>query len=149
MFRTLFWSFKKSARLRKIARTLTPKPDGGESLLRVFAESGFDAVTPRLNEVGEGKKQLFALVRDDSVTSKMLEDHDLSDDDLDKLYDKLVRNGAGMFKRGHWIPASSLVYAQTLDFVLRHKDDDDDKFGNVCGRLWQYFSDNETGEIEE
>ena len=149
MFGTLFWFFKKSLRLKKIARILTPKPDGGESFMRTFAEGGFKAITPRLKEVERGKKELFALVRDDPVTSAMLLNHNVSDTDLDKLYNKLVRDGGGILTKGHWIPASSLAYGQTLDFVLKHKDDNDEQFGKVCSRLWQYFSENETGEIEE
>jgi hypothetical protein len=149
MFGTLFWFFKKSARLKKITSILTPEPDGGESFMRAFAEGGFDAITPRLKEVERGKKELLALVRDDPVTSAMLLEHNVSDTDLDKLYDKLVRDGAGIFTKGHWIPASTLAYGQTLDFVLKHKDDDHEQFRKVCSRLWQYFSDNETGEIEE
>ncbi|MFH0964567.1 MAG: hypothetical protein V2A58_11235 [Planctomycetota bacterium] len=145
----LFWSFKKSARLLKIARILTPEPDGGESLMGALAKGGFDGISPRMNQIENGEKQLFALVRDDPVTSKMLQEHGLSDDDLDKLYWKLVGGGAGVFAKGHWIPASSLAYGQTLEYVLRHKEDDHDRFRKVCYRLRQYFSENETGEIEE
>ena len=149
MIRNLLCSSKKTAGLQKIAPILTPKPDGGESLMRALAEGGFDAITPRLEQVEDGKKQLFALLRDDPVTGKMLKQNGLTDSDLDELYGKLVRNGAGFFTRGHWIPASSLAFSQTLEFVLRHKGDDHDKFRKVCARLWQYFSNNETGDIEE
>jgi hypothetical protein len=51
-------------------------------------------------------------------------------------------------KKGHWIPASALVYGPTLRFVLRHKDDDSEVLRKVCYRLCQYFSANETGEIK-
>jgi hypothetical protein len=126
-----------------------PEPDSAESHIQHLAEGGLDAIKPRLMEVERGKKELFALIRDDPVTGAMLLEHNISDVDLDKLYDKLVRNAAGIFTKGHWIPASSLAYGQTLSFVLKHKNDDHEKFRNICSRLWQYFSQNETGEIQE
>ena len=55
---------------------------------------------------------------------------------MNELYDKLVRDGAAIFKKGHWIPASSLAYSQTLTFVLKNKDEDHGNFGKVCYRLW-------------
>ncbi len=149
MLRTLFWSFKKSSRLRKIARKLTPQPDVGESFVRAFAEGGFEAFGPRMEQIEEGKKELFALMRQDPVVNKVLQDYGVSDDELDKIYNKLIRNGAGIFKNGHWVPASSLAYGQTLDYVLKHRNEGHEQFEKICYRLWQYFSNNETGDIEE
>jgi hypothetical protein len=148
-FAILVWSFRKSSRLRRIARILTPQPDGGESLMRTFAQGGFDAIEPRLDDVERGKKELFALLRDDPVTNAILLEHNISDSDLKELYDNLVRHGAGIFTKGHWIPASALAYGQTLGFLLKHRGDGDGQFREVCSRLWHYFSNNETGEIEE
>lgn len=63
---------------------------------------------------------------------------------------RLAREGRmPAHKRGHWIPAPSLAYGQTLDFVLKHRHDDHEQFRKVSARLWQYFSYNETGEIED
>jgi hypothetical protein len=70
MFRTLFWSLKKSGRLQKITRKLTPTPDGGESFTRAFAEGGFDAIRPRLDE--EGKKEPAVKMIMDLSCSKAL-----------------------------------------------------------------------------
>ena len=149
MIRTFLWSMKKSRRLQKIARMLTPKPDCGESLMRAFAEGGFDAIGARLDEVEEGKRQLFALVREDPDTGKVLKARGLSEADLAKLYERLVRGGAGVFTKGHWVPASSLAFGAPLDFVLRHVGDDDESFSKVCARLWHYFHYNEAGEISD
>jgi hypothetical protein len=117
--------------------------------MRAFAEGGFDAIRPKLDEVEEGIKELFTLIREDPVTSKILQDYRVDDQELDEIYNKLVCHGAGIYEKGHWIPASTLAYGQTLDYVLRHKDDGHDNFRKVCYRLWQYFSANEIGEIEE
>jgi len=149
MFRTLFWSFKKSSRLKRIGRKLTPTPDGGKSLMQDFAEGGFDAIKPRLDERKEGLRELFALVREDPVTSKLLQDYRVDDKELEELYIKLVRNGAGIYKKGHWIPASTLAFGQTLEYVLKNKDTGHDEFEKICYRLWQYFSENEYGKIED
>jgi hypothetical protein len=148
VFRTLFWSIKKSRRLQKIAVKLTPTPDGGESIIRAFTEGGFDALGPRLNDIEEGKRELFGLIREDPVTSKLLQDYEVDDKELDDLYNKLVRNGAGIYKRGHWIPASTLAFGQTLEYLLKNKDTGQDDFKKICYHLWQYFTENKTGEIE-
>jgi hypothetical protein len=148
MFHTLFWSLKKSSRLKRIARKLTPTPNGGEFFMRAFAKGGLDAITPRLDEIEEGKRELFALSREDPVTSKLLQDYRVNDKELEDLYNKLVRDGAGIYKKGHWIPASTLAFGQTLEYVLKNKDTGQDEFKTICYRLWQYFSENETREIE-
>lgn len=149
MFRALFWSLKKSSRLKRIAGKLTPTPDGGESFIQAFAKGGFEAITPRLDEIEEGKRELFALIREDPVTSKLLHDYGIDDEALDALYNRLVRGGAGIYKKGHWIPASTLAFGQTLEYLLKNKNTGQDEFKKICYRLWQYFSENETGEIED
>ena len=63
MFGALFWFLKKSSRLKGIARRPTSTPDGGESLVRTFAERGFVAITPRLDEIEEGMREFFTLIR--------------------------------------------------------------------------------------
>ncbi len=148
MLRTMIWSFKKSRRLQKISSKLAPRPDGGESFMRSFAEGGFESISPRLEQLDVGMQELFDLVRQDPVTSRLLEDFKVDDQELNNIYRRLVTHGAGIMKKGHWIPASTLVYGQTFRFVLSHRDDDSEAFRKVCFRLYQYFSSNETGEIQ-
>lgn len=87
--------------------------------------------------------------RGDTVTNKLLQDYGVDDKALDALYNKLVRCGAGIYKKGHWVPASTLAFGQTLEYLLKSKDTGQDEFKKICYRLWQYFSENETGEIED
>jgi hypothetical protein len=116
--------------------------------MRSFAEGGFEAISPRLEQLDEGMQDLFAFVRQYPVTSRLLEDFKVDEQELNNIYRRLVTHGAGIMKKGHWIPASALVYGPTLRFVLRHKDDDSEVLRKVCYRLCQYFSANETGEIK-
>jgi hypothetical protein len=147
MLKWLFWSLRKSYRLRKISKKLRPVPDSGDSFAEQFASWGFDAITPRLDDLDMALKELSALANEDPEVSRLILQHRLEEDELKDIYKKLVHNRAGVYTNGHWVPASALVFAAPLEYILRHINDED--FQPVAFRVRSYFDHNETGEIED
>ena len=137
MIRTLLRSLFKSKRIRQISSQLET-PDNW--LDQVAAGSYDPQATTR------GKDQLYDLCDTDPQLKGVLLRYEADRSTLDQVYSKLIKNGAGQTVRGHFVPASALTFALTLEYVLSHKDDDD--FYMVAARLVQYFGDNESGPLE-
>ncbi|MFA6174429.1 MAG: hypothetical protein WC701_12205 [Kiritimatiellales bacterium] len=144
MFKTIYWIFKKNRELQKISQALMPDIRNPDSFAEAFAKGGFDAINPRLNQIEESKKQLFKLSRSFPPTKVVLSEIQVSDKELSNLYGELTVKGAGVFVSGHWVPASTFAYAQTLEYLLKNKDSGSEAFHDVCLRLRQFFERNET-----
>lgn len=112
----------------------------------------------RLSSSGDEKDldNLIQLCYSDKYLNIFLKDSGIKPSTLKAIYHKLIMSGAGQFADGHYVAASSLVYAQTLVFILDHyldgkfivKDYDDyDSSLFVVNKLVMYFQNKETGEI--
>lgn len=149
MFQNRIWSISKLFRLKRIARILTPAPDCGESIARKLAEEGLDSFSRRFEEMDACLADLFALVREDPITRNLINYYRIDMSGLQDIYEKLVINGAGIYKRGHWIPASALAYGPTLEYILKNKDIGDADFKEICYRLRDYFNFSKIGDMIE
>jgi hypothetical protein len=118
----LFSSFKKSSNLRRISKEL------GSSLTYHEAQnqglSGSDLMHAML---GSGEKQkkaeeeLLDLCENDKQLSKIIEKYNSNRNQLKKIYNDLLVNGAGQWAGGHFCAASALVFVPTLEYVLQNK----------------------------
>lgn len=131
----LWWSVKKSWRLRKISLKL--------------AHGSWE-------EEQEYLEKLIDLCFEDKYIKIYLEESGISRGILKSLYYKLSQNGAGQFVDDHYVAASSLVYVTTLDFIFDYfidgrfivnSLDDRDSSLLISNRLILYFKNKEMGEI--
>ena len=143
----MFWSIKKSRALRKISTKLAGKPDMGLSFIEAMNEGGFDAIDKLLKQQDIHRKELYEIVHKDPNTQKVLQGYNISDKELDDLYSSLIREGAGVYRKGHWVAASTLVFSFTLEYAIIQKRNGDDCFSRACKRLIEYFDRNETGPL--
>lgn len=60
----------------------------------------------------------------ESAIREIMAEHQLTRDDLKELYSQLVAVGAGQWACGHWVAASSIAYADALQYLLNRKDAD-------------------------
>jgi len=137
MIKAIMYSFKKSKRLKKISSLLgivaaINPSDLSEYLLK-----------PKTNEEREkrerAEEELLDLCESDPYLAKVIDKYKANRETLRKAYVKLIMAGAGQWKKGHYVPASSLVYAQTLDYLLRNLDKEEKDFTHVAWRLLKYF----------
>lgn len=53
-------------------------------------------------------------VHNDPNTQKVLQGYNISDKELDGLYGALIREGAGVYRKRHWVAASTALYSLLL-----------------------------------
>jgi hypothetical protein len=126
-------SIEKSIKLREISVVL------GEAT----TSQGF--LVSLGEEKTNAKEALFELVEPDPDLSRILGSHGASRKDLDDIYFKLIAAGAGQWADEHWVPASTLAFGATLDFVLRRRTDGD--WMAVAFRMVEYFTNGEVGSV--
>lgn len=131
----LFSSFQKSWKLRKISVKLSKCS---------------------LEEESNNLDALIQLCLADKYLSIYLNDSGVTENTLKEIYHKLTKSGSGQFADGHYVAASSLVYGQTLIFLLDHYIDgkfyvqdfnEVDSSILISTRLVKYFENKETGEV--
>ena len=129
----LIQSLKKSWKLKKLSKTLgAMKPyNSAESLLAGGARKD------------QALAQLFTLCESDPQVRAVMDDHSVNRKTLMDLYSFLLRTGAASWERGHYVPASTLVFAFTLKFLLENKDKR--AFQEIALRLMDYFAAGQVG----
>ena len=87
--------------------------------------------------------ELCDLCEADSNIVLVMGNHSIDREKLKDLYNRMCAVGSGVWtKDGHYVPASSIAYSATLDYLLRHEDDYN--FREVSARVCSYF---EKGEM--
>ena len=136
----LIASFRKSLKLRRVSKVLGHRvgPRIGE-LARSFDEQ------PR------AEQRLLELIESDPALSGIMAKFGATRETLLKCYRSLCVVGGGQWARGHWVPASALVFGPTLLFVLSATDcgrtASRDVWTEVALRLIDYFENGEVGLV--
>ena len=118
----LFSSFKKSSNLRRISKEL-----GGSLSYHEAQTQGLSGSDLMHAMLGSGEKQkkaeeeLLDLCENDKQLSKIIEKYNSNRNQLKKIYNDLLVNGAGQWAGGHFCAASALVFVPTLEYVLQNK----------------------------
>ena len=79
------------------------------------------------------------------TSGSLIKKYNASRETLYELFNKLNKNGADRWVKGHFVAGSALVFPQTLEYILRNASGD---FKMLSARLLIYFARNETVEIE-
>jgi len=147
MTKAIIYSFKKSIRLKKISNVLgiAAKLDPSE-LIKYMASENFEKDREREEKAME---ELLTLCESDIYTIRLMKKYNANRETLRRAYEKLIMIGCGQWKRGYYVPASSLVYNQTLDYLLKNIDKEGDDFRLVAWRLLEYFEKGKFGKIKE
>ncbi len=141
-----FASISKSFKLRSLSKRLGKSMlEGGDfSMERMFADS---------DEKDVALDDLVRLCTSDRALNHVIAQHGVSREELKELYHLLQAAGAGQWTRGHYVPASTLAFAQTLDYAVRAlikpagSEPNREKVERVAFRLIQYFDRGEVGAI--
>lgn len=67
--------------------------------------------------------EIFAAISDDALLSRILKQHNATRRDISKLHAKLMKWG-DFRKYNRYIPITSFFNVRTLDYLLKHKNDD-------------------------
>ena len=140
MIGQLIASFKKS-RIRGISKKLSEPLDF----------SSFNVVLKKQVEHKKAVDELFTLCMDGSVRLELMRRYGLERKDLEIRHSNLSLQGASQWAGGHYVSASSLVYAQTLDYLFQlytsEYGTDMNNWATAAYRLIEYFRKGETGRV--
>ena len=157
MLGALIRSFRKSGKLRKISLDL------GRPMLPVDWMA--DLMTedrPRLARMKRAEEDLYSLCESDPILSSVMAAHGADRETLRAVYDTLMAAGAGGWVRGHFVAASTLAFACTLDYALQELGDESRSplrsehpdwsrrsiLMHVAYKLLEYFEQSRAGPVE-
>ena len=129
-----FKNFAKTRKFRNISNVLSKPIISGHDLL-------FDDSKDRALE------KLLRLSETDQNVRMILKRHDVSREQLKRLYSRLNASGAGQWVGKHYVSASAIYYPQSLDYLLR-KLEKGSLPAEAAYRVVKYFEKGETGPIE-
>mgnify|MGYP000432680909 FL=1 len=139
----LISSLVKSYKLRKISKILMP-------VLNQSLQSATMGLLDgnRRDELNNAISDLYCIAKKDPTTKPLLDEFIIDESSFRELYWSLIKNGGPGYIKGHWIPASTLVFGDTLEYVLKVNNNSNLSMRDAIYRVKDYFDKNEIGEIE-
>ncbi|MGQ0526438.1 MAG: hypothetical protein ACT4OY_00170 [Alphaproteobacteria bacterium] len=109
-FKNFFGSLKKSYRLRKIQTKIFPLDLNANNIHHHF-----------YTDVSKFEKEYFDLCETDKNIQAIMQKYNLSRDNLKKIYENLLNEGADQWKKGRFVALSTIAYPESLMFYLEAK----------------------------
>ncbi len=136
-------SIIKSYKLKKISKALAPalNQNPQDAVMNFFDGN-------RSDELNNAISDLYCLAKKDAMTKSLLDEYIIDESSFRGLYWSLIKNGGSGYIKGHWIPASTLVFGDTLEYVLKVNNNSNLSMQDAMYRVKGYFDRNEIGEIE-
>ena len=130
-------SLRKSWRLRRTSKLLSGAADPSQFLVDLESDgpSRFD----------RGVDELLTLSESDPTVRRVMSKHGADRARLRETFLFLLSNGAGQWVGGHYVAASALVFASTLDFVLTNTGQLPPP--QICVLLLEYFERRDVGPV--
>jgi len=85
---------------------------------------------------GQAKSALFDYCESLPQVKAVMNEFQVSRDDLKEIYSQLIHAGAGQWSCGHWVPASALAYPESLRYIISRRGND---ISDTCFDLIMYF----------
>ncbi len=102
----------------------------------------------RRDELNNAISDLYCIAKRDPTTKPLLDEFIIDESSFRELYWSLIKNGGPGYIKGHWIPASTLVFGDTLEYVLKVNTNPNLSMQDAMYRVKGYFDRDEAGEIE-
>ena len=141
MLSEFFRSFKKSLKIRK----LTKKYVG---LQISSATNVFEAlVTDRSEEKNKIIDEIVDLAFNEPNNQYPIKKFKINRKKLADTISDLEKFGCGQYAKGHYVAISSILYAQTLEFIFYKKRNTRPEKEVMAFELINYFEENNTGNL--
>lgn len=125
----LFYSWKKSSKLRKLQLKISPPNQG---------EMDFSTMFSKASEREDAIEEFLNLCVSDPGVQQVMEVENLSRSDLRDLYQVLMLNGLGQWVKGHYAALSTIAYFEPLMFSVRAKNEGVSIL-EICDKLLDYW----------
>lgn len=143
MFEEIFRSFRKSSKIKRLTKeylkySLTAQTTAFEALStsRVEAKS---KVFDKVLELAFTEPNNQPAIKKFNLDKRKLED----------IVEDLELNGGAQYEGGHYISISSILYPQTLEFIVYKERKTQLDKNRMILRIMDYFKNGETGNIVE
>ena len=138
----MFNSLLKTYKAASFSRELDPK-----KWIKMASQEHSEVYKEELQRRNKVERSFWDWVASDKELKSVLQEHQVSPEDLSRLYHGLVEYGGANWVKQQLICVSAFVNPRTLDYLLRHKNDMD--LSKVALRLTKYFEEEEEGAIAE
>ena len=132
----IFKSIKKSSNLVKIS-----------NVFREDFSLDFQSMMSSSNKREKATEDLIDLAFEDKNNTPVIKEYKISRKNLKKKFQELMIAGAGQDAGGHFVAASSIVYAQTLIFLYDKKLTKGMGQETIAYALIEYFEQRKTGSV--
>ena len=132
----IFKSIKKSSNLVKIS-----------NVFREDFSLDFQSMMSSSNKREKATEDLIDLTFEDKNNTPVIEKYKKTRKNLKKKFQELMIAGAGQDAGGHFVAASSIVYAQTLIFLYDKKLTKGMGQETIAYALIEYFEQRKTGSV--
>ena len=143
MLKEIFRSFKKSSKIKRLTKeylkySLTAQTTAFEALStsRVEAKS---KVFDKVLELAFTEPNNQPVIKKFNLDKRKLED----------IVEDLELHGGAQYEGGHYISISSILYPQTLEFIVYKERKTQLDKNRMILRIMDYFKNGETGNIVE
>lgn len=131
---TLVGSFKKSKKLQKLQRQISPPGQSVLGLVSDFRQSLSNEVDPK----DQALEEFLDLCESDEGVLKVVNEFKLTRIDLKRIYIRLNAAGLGQYIKGHHVALSSIAYYEPLRYIVeseRHGEN----WGNIARNILFYW----------
>ena len=146
----IFDSFKKSSKLSKISKVLGKEYTDYE--LKKLVSNPSSLLMDSLNEDPDKRKkereehdraleELFDFIESNKDLKRIMDHHGADREKLRDFYKILKREGICLWRRGHFVVASTLAFGQTLDYCLA-AEKKGISYESISSRCLMYFKNN-------
>jgi hypothetical protein len=132
----IFKSIKKSSNLVKIS-----------NVFREDFSLDFQSMMSSSNKREKATEDLIDLAFEDKNNTPVIKKYKITRKNLKKKFQELMIAGAGQDAGGHFVAASSIVYAQTLIFLYDKKLTKGMGQESIAYALIEYFEQRKTGHV--
>ena len=129
----MFWSYRKSRLLGRISRR------------QLQVEAQFEDGSYQPGRRDKTWDDVSKILKRDPYLSVVMDGWKVGPADVKELYKRLLGAGAGQVVNGHYVAASTLAFAPTLDYILEGVAEDR-SWREMAYRMITYFEQGEMGK---
>ena len=134
LFSSLAGSFKKSKKLQKLQKQISPPGQSAGDLVSDFKQSLASGTSRR----DQALEEFLDLCESDEGVSKVMHQYNLSRDDLKNIYIRLNTAGLGQYIKGHHAALSSIAYYEPLLYIVE-SEKRGEGWSNIVGNILYYW----------
>lgn len=134
LFSSLAGSFKKSKKLQKLQKQISPPGQSVGDLVSDFKQT----LSSGVNRKDQALEEFLDLCESDEGVAKVMSQYSLSRSDLKNIYIRLNTAGLGQYIKGHHAALSSIAYYEPLLYIVE-SEKRGENWSTIVGNILYYW----------